>query len=109
MARTVSKASSGNSSLAPWLGVALIVILFDQLTKIAIQKVFAYGVPHEVTPFFNLILVYNRGAAFSFLAMAGGWQRWAFTALGVVRTASRNRARSMSSLEASFESRRALR
>jgi signal peptidase II len=83
MARTLSKpASSG--SLAPWLGVALIVILFDQLTKIAVQKVFAYGVPHAVAPFFNLILVYNRGAAFSFLAMAGGWQRWAFTGLGVV-------------------------
>jgi signal peptidase II len=82
MARTLSKPASG--SLAPWLGVALIVILFDQLTKIAIQKVFAYGVPHAVAPFFNLILVYNRGAAFSFLAMAGGWQRWAFTGLGVV-------------------------
>jgi signal peptidase II len=83
MARTLSKpAKSG--SLAPWLGVALIVILFDQLTKIAVQKVFAYGVPHMVAPFFNLILVYNRGAAFSFLAAAGGWQRWAFTGLGVV-------------------------
>ena len=88
MARTMSKSPSktatGSSSLAPWLGIALIVILFDQLTKIAVQKVFAYGVAHEVTSFFNLILVYNRGAAFSFLAMAGGWQRWAFTALGVV-------------------------
>jgi len=82
MARTLSKPASG--SLAPWLGVALIVILFDQLTKIAVQKVFAYGVPHAVAPFFNLILVYNRGAAFSFLAAAGGWQRWAFTGLGVV-------------------------
>lgn len=84
MARSLSKSSSASGSLAPWLGVALIVILFDQLTKIAVQKVFAYGVAHEVTSFFNLILVYNRGAAFSFLAMAGGWQRWAFTALGVV-------------------------
>ena len=80
--RSLSKPAGG--SLAPWLGVALVVILFHQLTKIAVQKVFAYGVPHEVAPFFNLILVYNRGAAFSFLAMAGGWQRWAFTALGVV-------------------------
>jgi signal peptidase II len=83
MARTLSKpASSG--SLAPWLGVALIVILFDQLTKIAVQKVFTYAVPHEVAPFFNFFLIYNRGAAFSFLAAAGGWQRWAFTGLGVV-------------------------
>ena len=84
MARTMSKTSPASGTLAPWLGIALIVILFDQLTKIAVQKVFAYGVAHEVTPFFNLVLVYNRGAAFSFLAMAGGWQRWAFTALGVV-------------------------
>lgn len=81
MARTMVKQSSG--SLAPWLGIAAIVILFDQLTKIAVARVFAYGEPHALTPFFNLLLVYNRGAAFSFLAAAGGWQRWAFTALGV--------------------------
>jgi signal peptidase II len=77
-------AKQGSGSLAPWLGVAAIVILFDQLTKIAVARVFAYGEPHALTPFFNLLLVYNRGAAFSFLAAAGGWQRWAFTALGVV-------------------------
>ena len=82
MAKALSKQSS--NSLAPWLGVALIVILFDQLTKIAIAKVFAYGEPHALTPFFNLLLVFNRGAAFSFLAAAGGWQRWAFTGLGIV-------------------------
>ncbi|KNH09840.1 Lipoprotein signal peptidase [Candidatus Burkholderia brachyanthoides] len=86
MARSMAKqtTSSAGGSLAPWIGVALIVILFDQLTKIVMQKVFAYGEPHPLTPFFNLILVYNKGAAFSFLAMAGGWQRWAFTALGVL-------------------------
>ncbi len=82
MARSLSKPAGG--SLAPWLGVALIVILFDQLSKIAITKVFVYGQSVALTPFFNLVLVYNRGAAFSFLAAAGGWQRWAFTALGVV-------------------------
>ncbi|MEQ5839563.1 signal peptidase II [Paraburkholderia acidicola] len=82
MARTLSKSSGG--TLAPWLGVALIVILFDQLSKIAVSKVFAYAQPYELTPFFNLFLVFNRGAAFSFLATAGGWQRWGFTALGVV-------------------------
>src|ERR1700756_4634491 len=82
MSRTLSKSAGG--ALAPWLGVALIGILFDQLTKMCIAKGFAYGESHALAPFFNLILVYNRGAAFSFLAMAGGWQRWAFTALGVV-------------------------
>ncbi|MDE1183074.1 signal peptidase II [Paraburkholderia sp.] len=83
MARTLSKSSS-SGSLAPWLGVALIVILFDQLSKIAVAKILAYGQGVVLAPFFNLVLVYNRGAAFSFLAMAGGWQRWAFTALGIV-------------------------
>ncbi|MDR5736486.1 signal peptidase II [Caballeronia sp. LZ019] len=85
--KTMAKQTSSSGSLAPWLGIALIVILFDQLTKIAVQKVFAYGEPHALAPFFNLLLVYNRGAAFSFLAAAGGWQRWAFTALGVVAAA----------------------
>ncbi|TKC82954.1 lipoprotein signal peptidase [Trinickia terrae] len=81
MAKTMSKQASG--TLAPWLGIALIVILFDQLTKIAVKKVFAYAVPYAITPFFNFFLVFNRGAAFSFLSAAGGWQRWAFTLLGI--------------------------
>ncbi|KVK90644.1 signal peptidase II [Burkholderia sp. MSMB1498] len=84
MAKTLSKSSGG--ALAPWLGISLIVILFDQLTKIAVLKMFAYGAMHQITPFFNLTLIYNRGAAFGFLATAGGWQRWAFTALGVGAT-----------------------
>jgi signal peptidase II len=81
MAKTRSMQASG--TLAPWLGVALIVILCDQLTKIAVTKVLEYLTPYPLTPFFNLLLVFNRGAAFSFLAAAGGWQRWAFTALGL--------------------------
>ncbi|MGV2291995.1 signal peptidase II [Trinickia sp. YCB016] len=85
MAKTMSKQASG--TLAPWLGIALIVILADQLTKIAVSKVFAYAVPYSITPFFNFFLVFNRGAAFSFLAAAGGWQRWAFTLLGVAAAA----------------------
>jgi signal peptidase II len=82
MAKTMTKPAGG--TLAPWLGIALIVILFDQLTKIAVTKVFAYAEPYAITPFFNFFLVFNRGAAFSFLAAAGGWQRWAFTLLGVI-------------------------
>ncbi|MGE8580685.1 MAG: signal peptidase II [Burkholderia contaminans] len=84
MAKTLSKPASG--ALAPWLGISLIVILFDQLSKIAILKTFAYGAQHELTSFFNLVLVYNRGAAFGFLSTASGWQRWAFTALGIGAT-----------------------
>jgi signal peptidase II len=88
MAKTMTKAMikepRTSTSLAPWLGIAVIVILCDQLSKIAIARVFSYGEGRVITSFFNLVLVYNKGAAFSFLAAAGGWQRWAFTALGVV-------------------------
>lgn len=84
MARTMTKQTGSSASLAPWLGVALIVILFDQLSKIAVSRLFGYATPHEVAPFFNVFLVFNRGAAFSFLAAAGGWQRWGFTGLGVI-------------------------
>jgi signal peptidase II len=77
-ARVKSLSSSGGShGLGPWLGLAVIWILLDQLTKVAILKTFAYGESRPITGF------YNRGAAFSFLAAAGGWQRWFFTALGV--------------------------
>jgi signal peptidase II len=84
MAKTMSKEARKGGTLAPWLGLAVIVILCDQLTKIAVARVFSYGEGRAITSFFNLVLVYNKGAAFSFLAAAGGWQRWAFTALGVV-------------------------
>lgn len=74
---------SSNASLTPWLGIATIVLLLDQLTKITITKVFTFGQSHPVTSFFNLVLAYNKGAAFSFLANEGGWQRYFFTAIGI--------------------------
>ena len=71
--------------LAPWLAVIALVILADQLTKIVIARTFAYGerVP-VVHGFFDWTLVYNKGAAFSFLSDATGWQRWFFTGIGIV-------------------------
>lgn len=75
------KGSSGG--LAPWLGIAVIVVLFDQVTKITVNRVFAYGDSHPITSFFNLVLAYNKGAAFSFLAASSGWQRYFFTVLGI--------------------------
>lgn len=75
--------SSSNAGLAPWLGIAAIVILLDQLSKITITRLFAYGDSHPVTSFFNLVLVYNKGAAFSFLAQSAGWQRYFFTGIGI--------------------------
>lgn len=79
---TVSKSSG--SSLAPWLGLAGIIILLDQLSKITIAKLFTLGESLPVTSFFNLVLAYNKGAAFSFLSSESGWQRYLFTAIGVV-------------------------
>ena len=72
------------ASLIPWLGIAAIMILLDQLSKITITRLFSYGESMPVTGFFNLVLAYNKGAAFSFLAAEGGWQRYFFTAIGVV-------------------------
>lgn len=74
---------SSSNSLTPWLGIAAILILLDQITKIAITRLFVYGESHPVTSFFNLVLVYNKGAAFSFLATETGWQRYFFTAVGI--------------------------
>lgn len=67
------------------LVVAALVILLDQLTKLWVFNTFVPGESIAVTPFFNLVLVFNPGAAFSFLAEHTGWQRWFFTviALGI--------------------------
>ncbi|HEY5800102.1 MAG TPA: signal peptidase II [Burkholderiaceae bacterium] len=71
------------ASIVPWLGIAFIVLLLDQLSKITVTQLFVHGESKPVTSFFNLVLAYNPGAAFSFLAGAGGWQRYFFTAIGV--------------------------
>jgi signal peptidase II len=67
-----------------WLVLALIVIVLDQLSKLMVVASFAYGEGLIVTSYFNLVHVLNHGAAFSFLAGAGGWQRWFFTVLAAV-------------------------
>lgn len=68
-----------------WLWLSLFVILLDQATKYLADSLLTWGQPVPVLPFFNLTLLYNTGAAFSFLSDAGGWQRWFFIllALGV--------------------------
>ena len=72
------------TSIWLWLGIALAVILLDQLTKTLISSSFQLNDSHTVTPFFNLVRAHNTGAAFSFLAGADGWQRWFFIGLGAV-------------------------
>ncbi|MFP5459959.1 MAG: signal peptidase II [Gammaproteobacteria bacterium] len=70
--------------LAGWLSLAALVIVLDQLTKWLVLDSFAFAERRPVIPgFFDLTLVYNTGAAFSFLAGAGGWQRWFFVGIGV--------------------------
>jgi signal peptidase II len=72
-----------NSSVWPWLGLAALVLLADVLTKVLILKNYQLGESTYVTGFFNIVRAHNSGAAFSFLAQAGGWQRWMFTGIGV--------------------------
>jgi len=76
--------SSSGASLWLWLGLALLVLLGDQITKIWIIGTYQLGDSLPLSSFFNLVRVHNNGAAFSFLAQAGGWQRWFFTGLGSV-------------------------
>ena len=75
--------TKSSSSLIPWLGIAFIIMLIDQLTKITVTRTFQLGEEKFVTSFFNLVLAYNKGAAFSFLHNAGGWQRYFFTGIGI--------------------------
>jgi signal peptidase II len=67
-----------------WLSLSLLIVLFDQFTKILIVGAYRLGDWTRVTSFFNIVRVHNEGAAFSFLADAGGWQRWFFTVVGLV-------------------------
>lgn len=64
-----------------YLWFALLVLVLDQITKFLAVHYLQFGQPLAVMPHFNLTLVYNYGAAFSFLADMGGWQRWFFTLL----------------------------
>lgn len=69
-----------------WLGISLAVIVLDQLTKLWIVGVFQYGDSLPLLSFFNLVHARNSGAAFSFLAGEGGWQRFFF--IGIALAAS---------------------
>ncbi|MGB2817157.1 MAG: signal peptidase II [Burkholderiaceae bacterium] len=78
---------AGNGStwrrLVPWVAVAALVVLIDQFTKNLVERTFDYGDVKAVTGFFNLVLTYNKGAAFSFLASASGWQAHFLTMVGI--------------------------
>jgi signal peptidase II len=61
-----------------WFVISALVIVLDQVTKYWVSQSLAPGAGVPVTPFFNLVLTYNTGAAFSFLSQASGWQRGFF-------------------------------
>ncbi len=67
-----------------WIGLALAILLADQISKTLILGRFDLGDSLKIYDFFNLVRVHNAGAAFSFLAGASGWQRWFFITLGLV-------------------------
>jgi len=67
-----------------WLWLAVLVIVLDLGTKAMATAMLTYGNPVPVLPSFNLTLLHNTGAAFSFLADAAGWQRWFFVTLAIV-------------------------
>lgn len=71
----------GRSGLRVGLALATAVLVFDQVTKLWAERALTLYAPVEITSFFNLTLVYNPGAAFSFLSSAGGWQRWFLSAI----------------------------
>ena len=71
------------SERAQWYSLAIGILAADQAAKTYIDMTTPLGWSRDVTPFFNLVHVLNPGAAFSFLAGAGGWQRWFFLAIAL--------------------------
>ena len=72
------------NSFAKWLALSLIVLVLDIYSKHLIQQAFEYGEHLEVNHFFDLVRYHNEGAAFSFLATEGGWQRLFFSAIALI-------------------------
>ena len=83
MARTATSTAPVSTGMLPWLGLALILVIVDQFTKVLILGYYKLGDSTYVTSFFNVVRAHNTGAAFSFLADASGWQRWLFTGIAI--------------------------
>ncbi|MBP0049286.1 signal peptidase II [Marinobacterium sp. AK62] len=72
-----------DASALRWLWLTLLVLVVDLGTKHLADRLLTYADPVPLLPVFDLTLLYNTGAAFSFLATAGGWQRWLFVVIAV--------------------------
>lgn len=66
-----------------WYALAALVVVLDQISKQVVLATIRHGETIYVAPFWNWVLTFNRGAAFSFLASEDGWQRWLFTVLAL--------------------------
>ena len=66
-----------------WVWISALIVVADQITKFWAEATLSTGRIIEVAPFWNFFLAYNKGAAFSFLGDAGGWQRWLFAGLAI--------------------------
>jgi len=80
----MARKPQGTGGMLQWLGLAFILLLADQFTKVLILGYYHPGESTYVTSFFNIVRVHNSGAAFSFLAGASGWQRWFFVGIALV-------------------------
>ena len=67
-----------------WIWLTVVVVILDQLSKYVASTSLEIHQPIAVMPMFNWTLMHNPGAAFSFLADQGGWQRWFFAVIAVV-------------------------
>jgi signal peptidase II len=84
MSLVVEKKGASPDKSMHWLWLSTLVVLLDQITKQAAEQFLLLHKAIAVIPSFNLTLMYNEGAAFSFLSNAGGWQRWFFIVLSSV-------------------------
>ena len=73
-----------NAQLLKWFAISAVIVVLDLYTKHLIQKALDYGEQLTITNFFDLVRYHNEGAAFSFLADAGGWQKWFFSGVSMV-------------------------
>ena len=73
-----------NKVFYKWISISAVVVALDLYTKHLIQRAFEYGEHLKITGFFDLVRYHNEGAAFSFLADAGGWQKWFFSGVSMI-------------------------
>jgi signal peptidase II len=73
-----------NTQLLKWFSISAVIVGLDLYTKHLVQQAFVFGEHLTVNAYFDLVRYHNEGAAFSFLANAGGWQKWFFTGISAV-------------------------